>query len=106
MATAGKSSLKRGKPNYIYSIVGVALVLFMMGIMGWFFLNSKEIATKLKEDIKISVYLRTLIKIPLGKFSSLLLHNLFLKMLDISIKQKPQKFGMLKTMMNGHKFLT
>jgi len=37
MAVVGKSSLKRSKPNYIYSIVGVALVLLIMGIMGWFF---------------------------------------------------------------------
>ena len=79
MATAGKSSLKRGKPNYIYSIVGVALVLFMMGIMGWFFLNSKEIATKLKEDIKISVYLRTLNKDTIGQIQQFIATQPFSK---------------------------
>lgn len=79
MATAGKSSLKRGKPNYIYSIVGVALVLFMMGIMGWFFLNSKEIATKLKEDIKISVYLRTLNKDTIGQIQQYIASQPFAK---------------------------
>ena len=79
MATAGKSSLKRGKPNYIYSIVGVALVLFMMGIMGWFFLNSKEIATKLKEDIKISVYLRTLNKDTIGQIQQFIASQPFSK---------------------------
>lgn len=79
MATAGKSSLKRGKPNYIYSIIGVALVLFMMGIMGWFFLNSKEIATKLKEDIKISVYLRTLNKDTIGQIQQYIASQPFAK---------------------------
>jgi cell division transport system permease protein len=79
MATVGKSSLKRGKPNYIYSIVGVALVLFMMGIMGWFFLNSKEIATKLKEDIKISVYLRTLNKDTIGQIQQYIASQPFAK---------------------------
>lgn len=67
MAAVGKASLKRGKPNYIYSIVGVSLVLLMMGIIGWFFLNSNEIARSLKEDIKINVYLRTLNKDTIGQ---------------------------------------
>ena len=31
MAVSGNGSLKRSKPNYIYSIVGVAIVLFIMG---------------------------------------------------------------------------
>lgn len=58
----GKSSLRRSKPNYIYSVVGVALVLLIMGIMGWFFLNIHSVGTALKEDIRLSAYLRTLNK--------------------------------------------
>ncbi len=56
---SSKQSLKRSKPNYIYSIVGVALVLFIMGIMGWIFLNVREAGNAFKEDIRISAYLRT-----------------------------------------------
>lgn len=59
MAGNGSASLKRSKPNYIYSIVGVAIVLFIMGIMGWLFLNLHSIGNNFKEDIRISVYLRT-----------------------------------------------
>lgn len=59
MAKRGKASLKRSKPNYVYSIVGVALVLLIMGIMGWIFLNFKQASTMFKEDIRISAYLRT-----------------------------------------------
>ncbi|TAG08433.1 MAG: hypothetical protein EAZ41_10330, partial [Sphingobacteriia bacterium] len=62
MAEAGKSSLKRGKPNYIYTIVGVALVLLIMGIMGWFFLNLNSVGNTFKEDIRLSAYMRTLNK--------------------------------------------
>lgn len=62
MVKEGKASLKRSKPNYIYSIVGVALVLLIMGIMGWFFLNFRQVANTFKEDIRISAYLRTLNK--------------------------------------------
>jgi cell division transport system permease protein len=59
MAESGKSSLRRGKPSYIYSIIGVSLVLFLMGIMGWIFLNASQVSNALKEDVRISAYLRT-----------------------------------------------
>jgi cell division transport system permease protein len=59
MAQFGKSSSKRGKPSYIYSIVGVALVLLIMGILGWIFLNFNAAGNSFKEDIRISAYLRT-----------------------------------------------
>lgn len=55
-------SLRRSKPNYIYSIVGVALVLLILGIMGWLFLNLAQAGNAFKEDIRISAYLRTLNK--------------------------------------------
>ncbi len=59
MAQFGKASSKRSKPSYIYSIVGVALVLFIMGILGWIFLNFKSMGNSFKEDIRISAYLKT-----------------------------------------------
>ena len=67
MAEVGKSSLKRSKPNYIYTIVGVSLVLFIMGIMGWFFLNINSVGNSFKEDIRLSAYLRTLNKDTIGQ---------------------------------------
>ncbi len=67
MASSGKASLKRSKPNYIYSIVGVALVLLIMGIMGWFFLNISSVGNAFKEDIRLSAYLRTLNKDTIGQ---------------------------------------
>jgi cell division transport system permease protein len=67
MAASGKSSLKRSKPNYIYSVVGVALVLLILGIMGWFFLNISSVGNAFKEDIRLSAYLRTLNKDTIGQ---------------------------------------
>lgn len=67
MGEIGKSSLKRSKPNYIYTIVGVSLVLFIMGIMGWFFLNINSVGNAFKEDIRLSAYLRTLNKDTIGQ---------------------------------------
>lgn len=59
MAQFGKASSKRSKPSYIYSIVGVALVLLIMGILGWIFLNFNSLGNSFKEDIRLSAYLRT-----------------------------------------------
>lgn len=59
MAEIGKSSLRRSKPTYIYSIIGVAIVLVIIGVMGWLFLNFNQLGNSLKEDIRISAYLRT-----------------------------------------------
>jgi cell division transport system permease protein len=59
MAIAGKGSLKRSKPNYIYSIIGVGLVLLVMGIMGWVVLNVRAASVVLKENVKVQSFLRT-----------------------------------------------
>ena len=70
MPAAGSSSLKRSKPNFIYSIIGVSLVLLIMGIMGWFFLNIQSVGHAFKEDIRISAYLRTLNKDTIGQIQA------------------------------------
>ncbi len=70
MPATGSSSLKRSKPNFIYSIIGVALVLLIMGIMGWFFLNIRSVGNAFKEDIRISAYLRTLNKDTIGQIQA------------------------------------
>ena len=70
MPAAGSSSLKRSKPNFIYSIIGVSLVLLIMGIMGWFFLNIQSVGNASKEDIRISAYLRTLNKDTIGQIQA------------------------------------
>ncbi len=62
MAQFGKASSNRSKTSYIYSIVGVALVVFILGVLGWTFLNFKSVGSSFKEDIRISAYLRTLNK--------------------------------------------
>lgn len=62
MAQFGKSAARRSKPTYIYSIIGVAVVLFIMGLMGYIFLNFRQAGNAFKEDIRISAYLRTLNK--------------------------------------------
>lgn len=79
MAVIGKSSMKRSKPSYIYSIVGVALVLLIMGIMGWFFLNISSVGNAFKEDIRMSAYLRTLNKDTISQIQQFISHQPYAK---------------------------
>jgi cell division transport system permease protein len=88
MAVTGSISLKRSKPNYIYSVIGVAIVLFIMGIMGWLFLNLHSIGDNFKEDIRISVYLRTSDKNAIGKVQQYIASQPYAKNVEYVNKEK------------------
>ena len=88
MAASGSSSLKRSKPNYIYSIVGVAIVLFIMGIMGWLFLNLHAIGDNFKEDIRISVYIHSTDKNTVGKIQQFIASQDYAKNVEYVDKEK------------------
>lgn len=57
MAQFGKASTKRGKPSYVYAIIGVSLVLFLFGVVGWIFLNVKKTGDYFKEKIQLHAYI-------------------------------------------------
>ncbi|MEI7588337.1 MAG: permease-like cell division protein FtsX [Chitinophagia bacterium] len=88
MAASGSSSLKRSKPNYIYSIIGVAIVLFIMGIMGWLFLNLHSIGDNFKEDIRISVYIHSTDKNTVGKIQQFIASQDYAKNVEYVNKEK------------------
>ncbi|ATL47104.1 cell division protein FtsX [Chitinophaga caeni] len=58
MAQPGKSSAKRSKPTYIYSILGTALVLFLLGILGLIVIHAKQLSDYFKESVELQVILR------------------------------------------------
>lgn len=58
MAQSGKASIKRGKPSYFMSILGVTLVLFVLGIIGWLVINANKLGDYFRENVEIGVYLR------------------------------------------------
>lgn len=58
MAQSGKASLKRGKPSYFMSVLGVTLVLFLLGLLGWLGINSKKLMQQFKESVEVQVYLK------------------------------------------------
>jgi cell division transport system permease protein len=58
MSQFGKStSSKRSKPSYGYAIIGVALVLFLFGIVGWLFLNLKKSGEMFRENIQVHAWI-------------------------------------------------
>ena len=69
MAQFGKASSKRGKPTYAYAIIGVSLVLFLFGIVGWFFLNLRKTGDYVKENIQVHAWLNP--NVPVKKIDSL-----------------------------------
>src|SRR5919202_4915663 len=58
MAQSGKASIKRGKPSYFMSILGVTLVLFLLGILGWLGINSRKLMQHFKESVEVHVFLK------------------------------------------------
>jgi cell division transport system permease protein len=88
MAGNGTGSLKRSKPNYLYSIIGVAIVLFIMGIMGWLFINLHTIGDNFKEDIRISVYLKTAEKNTVNSIQQFIASKPYAKNVEFVSKEK------------------
>ena len=57
MSQFGKAGSNRGKPTYAYAIIGVALVLFLFGLVGWFFINLRKTGEYFKENIQVQAFL-------------------------------------------------
>ncbi len=51
------STGKKAKPSYFYAIVGVSLVLFLLGTLGWLVINGRALSRAFKEDIQVEVIL-------------------------------------------------
>lgn len=57
MSQAGKASIKRGKPSYFMSILGVTVVLCLLGVIGLITINSRKLIENLKESVEMHVFL-------------------------------------------------
>ena len=58
MAQFGKGYAKRSTPSYFMAIVGVSLVLFLLGILGWIVINANKLGQFFRENIEVDVYVR------------------------------------------------
>lgn len=46
---------KKAKPSYVYAIIGISLVLFLMGTLGWLVINGRTLTRAFKEDLEIDI---------------------------------------------------
>ncbi|MBK7870329.1 MAG: cell division protein FtsX [Saprospiraceae bacterium] len=58
MSVPPEKRTERRKPNYIYSIVSVALVLFLIGFFGLVMLHAQKLVKAFKESISVMVELQ------------------------------------------------
>jgi cell division transport system permease protein len=58
MAQISKAAARRGKPSYVMSIIGVTLVLFLLGIVGWLVINATKLGDYFRENVEVKVHLR------------------------------------------------
>ena len=58
MAQLGKGYAKRSKPSYFMVILGVSLVLFALGLLGWIVINANKLGQNFKENLQVQVFVR------------------------------------------------
>lgn len=58
MSEISKTSMKRSKPSYFMSILGVALVLFILGLLGWIVINASKLETYFKGSVQLHAFIR------------------------------------------------
>jgi cell division transport system permease protein len=58
MTTQGRASMKRSKPSYFMAILGVALVLFILGMLGWLVINASKLESYFKGSVQVHAFIR------------------------------------------------
>jgi len=58
MSQSAKASIKRGKPSYFMSILGVTLVLLLLGLIGCLIISANKLGSYFKENVEVKVILR------------------------------------------------
>lgn len=58
MSQSGKASIKKGKPSYFMSILGVTLVLLVLGVFGGLIIIAAKVGSYFKENVEVKVVLR------------------------------------------------
>ena len=48
------STGKKSKPSYVYAIIGVSLVLFLLGTLGWLVINGRSLTREFKENVTLT----------------------------------------------------
>ncbi len=58
MAAQSKASMRRSKPSYFMAILGVALVLFILGMLGWLVINASKLENYFMGNVQVHAFIR------------------------------------------------
>ena len=58
MSELSKTSMKRSRPSYFMSILGVALVLFILGLLGWIVINASKLENYFLGSVQLHAFIR------------------------------------------------
>lgn len=58
MTAQRNASMKRSKPSYFMAILGVALVLFILGMLGWLVINASKLESYFKGSVQVNAFVR------------------------------------------------
>ena len=58
MTAQSKASMKRSKPSYFMAIFGVALVLFILGMLGWLVINASKLQDYFMGSVQVHAFIR------------------------------------------------
>jgi cell division transport system permease protein len=61
------TKIKKGGVSYFYAILGVAMVLFLLGVLGWIVIYANELSKSFKESVQVSVIFNDNTKEELGQ---------------------------------------
>lgn len=58
MEEISKSSMRRSKPSFFFSILGVASLLILIGVFGWLVINGSKLEQYFRGNVQLQVYLK------------------------------------------------
>lgn len=79
-------------PSYIYSIIGISLVLFLLGTIGWLVINGQALSHFFKEQIELQVIFHDNTRPEnVAKMESILKKQPFTRSADVVTKEEAAK---------------
>lgn len=83
---------KKAKPTYMNAIIGISLVLFLLGTLGWLVLNGRSLSKAFREEIQVEVILHDNTREEnLRKLESIFRNQPFVKSTEMITKEMAAK---------------
>ncbi|MBX3240519.1 MAG: permease-like cell division protein FtsX [Chitinophagaceae bacterium] len=60
MEEISRSSMRRSKPSFFFSILGVASLLILIGVFGWLVINGSKLERYFRSNVQVQVFLTDL----------------------------------------------